>query len=194
MSNFPSDSALSVPLTGSADTAVATSLGLVEQEVISLFDQLRTSLLRYLLSFGLSVQDSEEVVQEAFLALFRDLRAGKSRRHLRGWVFRVAHNLALKRCASVRRELRTFLFGADSHLNSIADPAPNPEQGVAQLLRQQSVLRVMDALPELDRRCLLLRAEGLRYREIAEVLEISLGAVSLSLERSLTRIVRAGER
>jgi RNA polymerase sigma-70 factor, ECF subfamily len=115
MSNFPSDSALSVPLTGSADTAVATSLGLVEQEVISLFDQLRTSLLRYLLSFGLSVQDSEEVVQEAFLALFRDLRAGKSRRHLRGWVFRVAHNLALKRCASVRRELRTFLFGADSH-------------------------------------------------------------------------------
>jgi RNA polymerase sigma-70 factor (ECF subfamily) len=36
-----------------------------------------------------------------------------------------------------------------------------------------------------------LRAEGLRYREIAEILEMSLGAVSISLSRSLARLERA---
>jgi RNA polymerase sigma-70 factor (ECF subfamily) len=36
-----------------------------------------------------------------------------------------------------------------------------------------------------------LRAEGLRYREIAGVLGISLGAVSLSLQRSFARLIRA---
>ena len=41
---------------------------------------------------------------------------------------------------------------------------------------------------------LLLRAEGLRYREIAQTLAISLGAVSMSLARSLARIARAAER
>jgi len=49
-------------------------------------------------------------------------------------------------------------------------------------------------LSEEDRNCLFLRAEGLRYREIAYVLGISLGAVSMSLTRSLTRIERADRR
>jgi RNA polymerase sigma-70 factor (ECF subfamily) len=53
---------------------------------------------------------------------------------------------------------------------------------------------VVDALPDLDRRCLFLRAEGLRYREIAGVLDMSLGAVSLSLGRSIARVARAIQR
>jgi RNA polymerase sigma-70 factor (ECF subfamily) len=52
---------------------------------------------------------------------------------------------------------------------------------------------VVSVLPEQDRRCLILRAEGLRYREIAEVLHISLGAVALSLERCLTRLARVAQ-
>ena len=56
------------------------------------------------------------------------------------------------------------------------------------------MLAILDALSEQDRRCLCLRAEGLRYRKIAEILEISLGAVSLSLARSLGRIARPSER
>ena len=55
-------------------------------------------------------------------------------------------------------------------------------------------MSVVQALPEQSRWCLYLRAEGLRYREIAEVLGMSLGAVSLSLERSLALIARAAQR
>ena len=48
--------------------------------------------------------------------------------------------------------------------------------------------------PNHDQHCLRLRAEGLRYREIAEVLGMSLGAVSISLTRSLARLERADRR
>ena len=58
-------------------------------------------------------------------------------------------------------------------------------------MRLRAVLR---ALPEHDQHCLRLRAEGLRYREIAEVLGMSLGAVSISLTRSLARLERADRR
>ena len=68
----------------------------LEVEIISLFDQFRNQLLRYVLSFGLPAYEAEEVIQEVFLALFRHLQRGKSRSNLRGWIFRVAHNLALK--------------------------------------------------------------------------------------------------
>jgi RNA polymerase sigma-70 factor (ECF subfamily) len=56
------------------------------------------------------------------------------------------------------------------------------------------LLAVVHALPELDQGCLRLRAEGLRYREIASVLGMSLGAVSISLTRSLARLIRADGR
>ena len=165
----------------------------VEQEVVELFDQFRDRLLRYLLSCSLTVHDSEDVIQDTFLALFRHLRNDKSRHHLRGWLFRVAHNLALKH----HRALRDSMNVPGSPLvaiNSAVCPAPNPEDQVLTGQRDERVMAVLQALPEQQRWCLYLRAEGLRYREIAEVLDISLGSVSLCLERSLAHIARAAER
>jgi RNA polymerase sigma-70 factor, ECF subfamily len=43
----------------------------IEREVIALFEQFRNPLLRYVFSFGISMHDAEEVVQEVFLSLFR---------------------------------------------------------------------------------------------------------------------------
>jgi RNA polymerase sigma-70 factor (ECF subfamily) len=65
---------------------------------------------------------------------------------------------------------------------------------LAILERRQRLLAVFRALPERDRRCLSLRAEGLRYREIADALGMSLGGVAKSLARSMTRMVNADER
>ena len=162
----------------------------LEQEVIHLFDQLRELLLRYTLNFGLGVEDGEEVIQEVFLALFRHLQQGKPRENLRGWVFRVAHNLALKRRAA-SASTETKVSGSGDKAELLADPAPDPEEQCSSSQMQQKLLAVFRVLPEQDRRCLILRAEGLRYREIAQVLGMSLGAVSMSLSRSLARLARA---
>lgn len=73
----------------------------------------------------------------------------------------------------------------DAVIHEQVDPSANPE---TQLARRQRCLRlapVIHALPARDRRCLLLRAEGLRYREIARTFEMSLGAVAKSLLPSL---------
>ncbi|HXY79048.1 MAG TPA: sigma-70 family RNA polymerase sigma factor, partial [Candidatus Bathyarchaeia archaeon] len=75
-----------------------------------------------------------------------------------------------------------------------ADPAANPEERLLSTQRQQRLWAVMQALPEQDRWCVYLRAEGLRYREIADVIGISLGAVSNSLARSMERLMRADGR
>lgn len=164
-----------------------------ELDVIDLFDQYRDRLFRYVLTFGLPVQDCEEVIQETFLALFQHLRCGKSRRNLRGWLFRVAHNLALKTRLRSRRGAQAPADDQMS-LDGIVDPSPNPEHQLESAQMRQRLVAVFQALPEQDRRCLSLRAEGLRYREIAGVLDISLGSVSISLARSLTRLTRVSER
>ncbi len=162
-----------------------------EQQVIQLFDELRGRLLRYLLGFGLPPQDGEEVIQEVFLALYQHLRRGKSRQNLRGWIFRVAHNLGLKRRLASAREAAHLSVSQEALDAAWPDPAENPEQQLLTSQRQQRLQAVLRALPEHDRCCLALRAEGLRYREIAEVLDMSLASVSASLARSLERFTRA---
>jgi RNA polymerase sigma-70 factor (ECF subfamily) len=162
-----------------------------EQEIIQIFDELRNRLLRYLLGFGLPAHDGEEVIQEVFLALFQHLQRGRSRQNLRGWVFRVAHNLGLKRRHASRREAVSVLTWQEGLAVSRPDPAENPEEQLLSSQRQKRLQAVLRALPEHDQWCLSLRAEGLRYREIAEVLDMSLAAVSASLGRSLARLSRA---
>lgn len=170
----------------------ADTRDLLADAVVSLFDQFRAPLLRYLSSFGLALPDSEEVLQEVFLSLFQHLRRGKSRENLGGWLFRVAHNLALKRYSRTRRDSAARV---EAGIEDVAlDPSPSPEDQMATTQTRQRVLAVVRALPEQDRRCLFLRAEGTRYREIAKILDMSLGGVSLSLARSLGRIARAAER
>jgi RNA polymerase sigma-70 factor (ECF subfamily) len=53
---------------------------------------------------------------------------------------------------------------------------------------------VVDALPERERLCLHLRHDGLRYRDIAKVLDISLGAVAKLLARAIARLERTDQR
>jgi RNA polymerase sigma-70 factor (ECF subfamily) len=159
-----------------------------EEEVAGLFGQLRNPLLRYVLSFGLRPHEGDEVIQEVFLSLFHHVRQGKSRQNLRGWLFCVAHNLALK-----HRYPRSpgLVTSSEENLAKLQDRYPNPEESLAAKQRQERLLAVVRALPEQDRCCLHLRAEGLRYREIAGVLGMSLGMVSVSLVRSLARLNRA---
>jgi RNA polymerase sigma-70 factor (ECF subfamily) len=163
----------------------------LEREVLGHFEESRGSLLRYLYSLGLLDHDAEEVIQEVFLALFQHLRQGRPRDNLRGWLFRVAHNLGLKRRMAVRRWATP---ANDELFQTTIDPNPNPEQQLSTQQRRAKLIAVFEALPEQDRCCLQMRAEGLRYREIAGALGISLGSVANSLARSLKKLHKVDGR
>ena len=159
---------------------------------MELFRELRNPMLRYVLTFGIAAHDGEEIVQEVFLALFEHLKRGKSRANLRGWVFRVGHNLALKHVERARGK-NAVVTPQFNCVESHVDSSLNPEELFAEAQRRQRLQAVLEALPEQDRYCVCLRAEGMRYREIAEIVGMSLGAVSISLARSLARFERADQ-
>ena len=188
----PIDSAIAFPLPTTAKGDASTPCSRLEEDVIYLFDELGGPLFRYVLSFGLSAHDGEDIIQETFLSLFQHLQLERSRQNLRGWLFRVAHNLSLKRRhANQKYDVRS---AEEPFAEAHVDPTPNAEEQLVIKERQMRLLAVVQALPELDQRCLQLRVEGLRYREIAAVLDMSLGAVSISLTRALARLQRADER
>ena len=161
----------------------------IESSVLALFDECAPPLLRYVQSFGINAEETEDIVQDAFLALFRHLSLERDDSNLRGWLFQVAHNLALKkRDSTLKRHVVAHQAAA---VRWCADPAPDPEERLIRHERGRRLRAVFDALPERERRCLYLRAEGLTYRDIAQVLRVSLGSVSKAVSRALTRLMRA---
>lgn len=153
-------------------------------EVTSLYRELREPLLRYLVCLGLSRDEAEDVVQETFLSLHRHLTGGGGQDNIRGWVFRVAHNQARNRQGSYHRRFGQPL---DLHLDSIPDET-TPEREVLRNEKFRHLEKALASLTESERDCLLLRAAGLRYREIGETLGIPTSTVGDTLERAIRRL------
>ncbi len=155
-----------------------------DREATTLFGELRKPLLRYLVCLGLSSDEAQDVVQDAFLSLHRHLSAGGSEENMRGWLFRVAHNRARNRQNSYDRK---FSAPFEDAAESILDEA-TPERV---LLEKEKFERLANAIRTLagdERQCLLLRASGLRYREIGEVLGVATSTVADMVERAVKKL------
>ena len=149
-----------------------------------IFEKQRAPVCRYLVSLGLRPAVASEIAQEAFLRLYRHLRSKGRSENLRGWVFRVAHNLAvneLKRAGTAEAEPQ----GLET------DPAGDPEQALLRKERMGRMQTAIRALPRRQQECLHLRAEGLRYREIAEALGIAVSSVAEAVQRAMETLARS---
>ena len=153
-------------------------------EATTLYRELRKPLLRYLVCLGLSADEAQDVVQDAFVSLHRHVASGGSQENIRSWLFRVAHNGARNRQLSYHRRFGEPL---DPNLDSISGEA-TPEQVVLEKEKFRRLGKAILLLTESERECLLLRAGGLRYREIGEVLGIPTSTVGETVERAIRKL------
>lgn len=152
-------------------------------EATTLYRELRKPLVRYLVCLGLSSDEAQDVVQDTFLSLHRHLAAGGSQENIRSWVFRVAHNHARNRQNSYHRR---FSESLDVGIAAMRDEA-TPEQAVLEKERFHRLGKAILLPTVSERECLLLRAGGLRYREIGEV-RIPTSTVADTVDRAIKKL------
>jgi RNA polymerase sigma-70 factor, ECF subfamily len=171
---------------GTAQLLRTTPVSLQDQ-VAAAYEEFREDVYRYLLLLGLPPAQAQEVTQESFLRMYVAQRGGTRIRHARAWVFTVAHNLALN---WKQAESGTTSYDSSNGMD-FASGEPDPEH---RAMNQQRSLRLQGALgtlSEQQRQCLLLRAEGFRYREIAEIIGVGTSTVGEFLRRAITRLRKA---
>jgi RNA polymerase sigma-70 factor, ECF subfamily len=156
----------------------------IGSEATTLYRELRKPLLRYLVCLGLSADEAQDVFQDAFLSLQRHLASGGSQKNIRSWLFRVAHNAARNR---QNRYDRRFAAPLEEGLDSASDEA-TPEHLVLQKEKFRRLRKAIRLLTESERECLLLRSRGLRYREIAEVLDLPTSTVGDTVDRAIRKL------
>lgn len=154
------------------------------REANILYEELRKPLLRYLACLGMTADEAQDVVQDVFVSLQRHLDSGGSQENIRSWLFRVAHNRARNQQNSYERR---FSAPLDSIIETIPDRR-SPERAVLEREKFRLLGNAIRSLSETERECLLLRAAGLKYREIGEVLEIPISSVADTVERAIKKL------
>jgi RNA polymerase sigma-70 factor (ECF subfamily) len=141
--------------------------------VLRYFDEHHAPLFRFAWRLTGSVADAEDIVQECFLALLRPGCAfDPNRTAPRTYLFGAVRNQALKR-------LRRPAVPAD------AQAPPTPERECYDGELKQVVAAAIGQLPEGQREVLLLaHYEQMAPAEIADILEIELGAAKSRLQRA----------
>jgi len=130
--------------------------------------------------------EAEDLFHETFLAVLRQRDARPSFRSFRAWVYQVARNLCMNRSRSRRRAGRAFDAVARDELTVGRDVAPSEaieqhQQAAALLV---AVARLPLALGEVYR----LRAAGMSYDEVADVLGVPVGTVKSRMNELVKRL------
>ena len=126
-----------------------------------------------------SREEAEDAVQTTFMNAFRGLARGIVPKVESAWVFKIAHNVCLSRRRSSWRRRRVE---APNDLEVLQEVVPAKEKVADELI---PLPQVLEAMPDNQRRAILLREwQGLSYREIADELELSQGAVETLIFRA----------
>ena len=140
--------------------------------------------------------DAEEVVQDVFLSVFRNMQGFQGRAAVGTWLYRVTTNAALNKRRGKRLQVETSLdewlptYKPDGHRQGdraflLADWSHTPESAFLSGETRAELERALDALPERYRAVLVLRdVEGLSSEETAAILAESVPAVKSCLHRA----------
>lgn len=155
-----------------------------------LYRRYRSRLYAFLVRYTGNRTSAQDLFQETFLRVFRDRHRYQPRAAFATWLFTIARNLfldSLKRIGTPGRfpDLETAIRAAP-------DPSPGPLETLEQREADAVLRRAVASLAEEDRAILLLsRFRDLRYRQVAEILGISEGAVKVRAHRALRALRRA---
>ena len=145
-------------------------------------EMLETQVRRFIRRLvGLSSSE-DDIVQDAFLALYMNLERLDSSEHLCPFLFRVVRNLCYD---ELRRKGRFQFISLDEDLDNsdallpfLTDRRRQPDEEVHWILLYSEVQKAMERLPEVQRQTLILYCEeDLTYQQIAEAMATDIGTV-----------------
>ncbi len=147
------------------------------------FERYHAFLLHYLERMGVAPEVAEDLVQQAFLAIWERRTQIDPNRSLRAFLFRIGHNRALNHFRDTRR------LNSDEALLELSDPAPGADRQTDAALLRARLEEAIARLPERRRAVFeLCFLQDLTYREAAEVLGISPKTVENQMTQALRQL------
>lgn len=149
----------------------------------------RKEIFRFLAGQGVPAATAQDITQDVFLKLLVGLRDGAHVTSEQAWLYRVAANNVVDYW---RRERRVVMVKLD---NPLADTLQSSERRVDERVAEEERMRrlaeAIRLLSKEHRMCVLLRSQGMRYREIACILGVGVSTAADWLAIAVGRLRRS---
>ncbi len=154
---------------------------MTDHQAIDQFLQIQNKLYRFVLGLVKSTEEAEDIVQDTFIKMIETIRKKKDLDNFEAWCMTVARNRAfdilkkIKRTRNITKESAVLTEDKqmDFTIRDIQDE------------RWEVVERCIRELPDHYREIILLRdVEGYRYKEISQMLDMSISQVKVSIHRA----------
>jgi RNA polymerase sigma factor (sigma-70 family) len=136
---------------------------------------------------GFSPEESRDLTQETFFRITRTLDSFRGESRFEAWLFSVAWHVYNNEVRRRRTEKRD---GLEQSLDfEVSGSQPQPLEEAINKERLQALRAALQGFPDQMRRCCKLRYEdGLKYQEIATVMQISIETVKAHLHQARKRL------
>jgi RNA polymerase sigma factor (sigma-70 family) len=176
--------ALATPVQGTYEGGAKTAVGFDEAFALH-----HRAVFRTARSYVRDNALAEDITQEVFLRLYKNMGNVPEDELLRAWLLRVTINVALNTIRgqnrSVAREEEWFKMSTWE-----VDAAPAPEEEYERRQAIEATRRALEKIKEPMRSCLVLKQQGLSYREIAEALSLNETSVGSYVARGRKEFAR----
>lgn len=170
-----------------------TNQPLAEATVRGLFERYYPAVCSFFVRQGFSHEEAQDLAQETFARAFQAIGSLRHPSKTAAWLFSVAKNVSLNR---LRRHRAAMRQGDEVPLEDEADLEEEVEADEPHLLegllgreRRELLVAAIRELPPRMRQVVLLRiVHGLKYREIAAVLQVSIDTVKSQLSQARGRL------
>jgi RNA polymerase sigma-70 factor (ECF subfamily) len=146
-----------------------------------LFETYQPALRRLVSAYATNPADREDLLQEIAAGIWKSLPGFRGEAAQRTWVYRIAHNIALRNSARLRiRSVREPLI---EHSFDHPSCDSSPEDTLLLNEKRNRLMNGIRELPLLDRQLVTLHLEDLSAAEIEEITGVSSGAIATRLTR-----------
>jgi RNA polymerase sigma-70 factor, ECF subfamily len=151
-----------------------------------LFETYQPALRRLVAAYVANPADREDLLQEIAAGIWKSLPSFRGDASERTWIYRVAHNIAIRSSSRIRRwsTQEPPMEGSFDH--------PSADSSAESVLlageRRSALMKGIRGLSILDRQLVTLHLEGLSAAEIEEITGVSQGAIATRLTRIRQRL------
>lgn len=151
-----------------------------------LVERYQDMVFRTTIGFTHNQEDAEDLTQEVFVKVFQSLNSFQGKSEFSTWLYRITVNMALNFVR--RKKIERFFDFSDEQLQPILHQQKsdeNPEQTMINDESDQLIRNAIDKLSAKQRTAFVLsRYEELSQKEIAAIMQTTVGAVEQHLQRA----------